>query len=733
MTSHHVSQIILKKGRVVAILLLIYAASVVVEATLRATQSLPSEIQTSYESNSQQRLIINSQKSGNFLDDTVITTSHDKTLPPFGPCILNGYETCDDFKADVASVLLAIGKSIIEQNKNTSNICVTTYYYNDTTYGNMKSNNRRIEEETSFETSNQVPEVDEKDCIKSDGKYIFIGTENSIFVSDLDGRVVENITLPYPSTEANESTILTLDSIFVNANILTALVTVSISNEDEGTWNIYITAFIYRFYPKKKKLKLIKQFNISNGNYSDERFRARSIGQYIYAVPSSSYDPFFETLGPCQFQNVSATDYEQEALDYLHSNVMAYAQEVVTSALNNGAMTTCNNIIKLSREMIPTTYDYQTWPTLGITKVIAFGLSNTSLTSFNSSVYFFPYTYTGQGGIKPVVHFAKDSLLIAASSTTQRNYIVKFSLQDSVLTPTAVGIVNGSIDSEFNIDFHNGHYRIATNPNWLNYTLDQDSPRITILEEKNSQLEISGQVEDFDIGSMLLWVRFAADRGFVVTIYNEVTSLRVINLTSPTNPKIATTQLNSDLFKYSPDYTKHGSEYAQPLENGKFILTVTNLVTKENVAGIMVRMLQVTENSVYQMEQKAEVVLSDSVNSSFYASSDIFWDFHAIRYLSKAQKLIIPADVYKQNCSEFGCMSTTDPSKFDGFLVFDVDPANGITYIGNVTYDYDDCYLLPPRSMVFNGDLITTKGSTVKRTSNISTLSILEWETNYCR
>lgn len=149
MSSHHVSQIILKRGRVVAILLLINAASVVVEATLRATQSLPSEIQTSYESNSQQRLIINSQKSGNVLDDTVITTSHDKTLPPFGPCILDGYETCDDFKADVASVLLAIGKSIIEQNKNTTIICVTTYYYNDTTYGNMKSNNRRIEEETS--------------------------------------------------------------------------------------------------------------------------------------------------------------------------------------------------------------------------------------------------------------------------------------------------------------------------------------------------------------------------------------------------------------------------------------------------------------------------------------------------------------------------------------------------------------------------------------------------------
>jgi hypothetical protein len=108
-------------------------------------------------------------------------------------------------------------------------------------------------------------------------------------------------------------------------------------------------------------------------------------------------------------------------------------------------------------------------------------------------------------------------------------------------------------------------------------------------------------------------------------------------------------------------------------------------------------------------------------------------DAHAFRYLSQSRKLIIPVTVY-----DYGYYNvTTDVNvdeNFQGFFVYDVDLAKGVKYVGNVTHDKAYyCSNFPSRSMVFNGDLITVFGSTIKRTSSVTTLSNLKWELeNYC-
>jgi hypothetical protein len=68
---------------------------------------------------------------------------------------------------------------------------------------------------------------------------------------------------------------------------------------------------------------------------------------------------------------------------------------------------------------------------------------------------------------------------------------------------------------------------------------------------------------------------------------------------------------------------------------------------------------------------------------------------------------------------------------FNGCLLFDIDLANGVKFLGNVTLYYN-CLYLSPSSMVVKGDLFTVNGGSVKRTSNIGTLEDVAWETNFC-
>jgi hypothetical protein len=218
-------------------------------------------------------------------------------------------------------------------------------------------------------------------------------------------------------------------------------------------------------------------------------------------------------------------------------------------------------------------------------------------------------------------------------------------------------------------------------------------------------------------------VRFYNEKGFVVTTkwsgihYNESsTKMILVNLTSPTNPTIAGTEdLNSPL------YGMH------PIENGKYIISIDNTVSKPNASGVAVYLFQATNKSLKQVGIPSEVIIADTVNGLVF--SDATLDSRAFRYLSKSRKLIIPVTVY-----DIGYYNLTDGGdNFQGFYVYDVDPVKGIKFTGNVTHSNKYCYSFPSRSMVFNGDLITSMRGTIKRTSSVTTLSNLKWELeNYC-
>lgn len=223
-------------------------ATSVTATTLRAsTQSAFNRVQNkNYTVNHH---LLDYKNANSTLFDATTALSIDETLRPFGPDILNGYDTCDDFEADVVKVLIARGKNYIQSNLNTScgdngdhNVFKRTYH----------KNRRATRKESSFGTNNQVSDVEEIDLIKSDGSYIYIGQYDKIFVSDLNGNVVENITVRSPG-----ATSLELASIFFHENILTALASIQICPDQVTPCYGSTDAFVYQFNLTAETLKCL--------------------------------------------------------------------------------------------------------------------------------------------------------------------------------------------------------------------------------------------------------------------------------------------------------------------------------------------------------------------------------------------------------------------------------------------------------------------------------------------
>lgn len=460
----------------------------------------------------------------------------------------------------------------------------------------------------------------------------------------------------------------------------------------------------------------MNQYSLFHG--FDGLFDARMIGRTLYLSTGTDLGSL-EQLYRCSddFKNLSVNDYEKAALDYLYSNVITIAKEAVVSTLNEGAAETCKNIIKLSNA---TVHSY--W--LGITKVLLFGPSNASPNTFESTVYFAPFASP-----PGPCHVTKDSLLLQARQDNELNtLLVKFDVNGSVLIPTAVGIIDGVFGSQYDIDLYNGYYRIATT---LNIPGSNQSPQVFILEEKNSQLQIVGQLNDFasSLSEWVSWVRFIANKGFIIT-YGNTQTLRLLDLSSPADPTVTVTVNSSGLF-----YEDLHSGFLLLIENGKYFLSFSYQVTKVNATGFTIRLFKVNENSVEEIDQ-TETILRD--NDRFvwrYPDTESDGNPHAFRYLPQSHKLIIPAHLHYDFYYDSYYFPFSEPPDYDGFLVYDVNFEKGVRCIGNVTHDetyHMGCLYFSPQSMVFNNDLITFMGQTIKRTSSISTLSTKKWETDYC-
>jgi uncharacterized secreted protein with C-terminal beta-propeller domain len=102
---------------------------------------------------------------------------------------------------------------------------------------------------------------------------------------------------------------------------------------------------------------------------------------------------------------------------------------------------------------------------------------------------------------------------------------------------TASGNVPGTTLNQFSADEYDGRLRVATTMSSFSEAGWESQNGVYVLESRGSELSVVGSVTGIAPGETIHSVRFAGDRGFVVT-FRQVDPFYTLDLRDPTDPKV---------------------------------------------------------------------------------------------------------------------------------------------------------------------------------------------------
>jgi inhibitor of cysteine peptidase len=343
------------------------------------------------------------------------------------------------------------------------------------------------------ETNIQVAGVDEADIVKTDGTYLYVVSNNSLFVLKA-----------FPPEEAEVLSRIsfngTLLEIFLNGSKLVLL-----GRSDSYQYDLepyYRMPPIPSIYGKtlvevydvsnRSNPVLARDFSVS-GNYFD----SRRIDEYVYLIVTQSAYVLNDTLVPLPKIYSGYEVEEIGASQVYYANVSDYSY----------AFTTVVAINVQNDTMEPT---HETF-LLGATSCMYVSPDNIYIT-FSRGASF--WTWAQGGG----------------------TLIYRIHIEDEMIKCEAKGEVPGSVLNQFSMDEYNGYFRIATTTGHIARSLEEATSQnhVYVLD---MNLTIVGRLEDLAPGEKTYSARFMGNRCYLVT-FKKVDPLFVIDLEDPSSPEI---------------------------------------------------------------------------------------------------------------------------------------------------------------------------------------------------
>jgi len=324
------------------------------------------------------------------------------------------------------------------------------------------------------QTNIQVAGVDEADIVKTDGTYLYVVSNNSLF-----------ILKAYPPKAAEILSIIgfngTLEEIFLKRNklvILGSSATYPYESYYKMPTIINDKTFVNVYdVSNRSNPVLTRNFSVS-GNYFDSRM----INEYIYLVVSQSAYLIYDTL-------VLPKIYSREGVEEIGASEIYYANVSDYSY----AFTTVAAINIQDDAQKPT---HETF-LLGATSCMYVSLNN---------IYI---TFWRQSGM---------------------TLLYRIRIEDEVIKSEASGEVPGSVLNQFSMDEYKGYFRLAITA-WTDGTSQN---KVYVLD---MNLAAVGKLENIAPGETIYSVRFMGDRGYVVT-FRQVDPFFAIDLQDPYSPKV---------------------------------------------------------------------------------------------------------------------------------------------------------------------------------------------------
>ncbi len=569
----------------------------------------------------------------------------------------------------------------------------------------------------SYSTTNvQVVGVDEPDIVKTDGTYLYVVANQTVY-----------IIRAYPVFEATilaqiRITNVSISNIFIRGDRLVVFgntggyygypllerdMKVGAISQDMWWGGISQTAVNVYDLSERAAPVLVKEIRIDGGY-----FDARLIDEYVYLV---------------------ATEYTYNIL---------YAVDDTNYTLNVPQISIDNETQSISAEDIY----YVDVPELSdtMTHVISLNLDTNDVVEKSFMLGSSQTMYVSRNNIfLASLHYPYYPLLYrtgaeSSSADDQETTILhKISIDTGAVTYIAQGEVPGHILNQFSMDEHNGFFRIATTSgnNWMEGS--QTSNNIYILDDTLQQIS---KIENIAPGESIYAARFLGDRAYLVT-FVQVDPLFTIDLSDPYNPRILGELKIPGYSEYLHPYDEThiigiGKEVDPSI--GADLVHTPGAIYYTAVLGLKIALFDVSD--IEHPVEQAKIVIGDRGTDS-----PALYDHKAFLFDREKQLLVIPVSLYEitqdvkdRYIESEGTEDLWGEYTFQGAYVYRLSLEDGFEYQGRITHQTseqmqhsEDYYWYWGSSStditrtMFIGDVLYTVSNSMVKMNNLQDLSEL--------
>ncbi|MCW4046076.1 MAG: beta-propeller domain-containing protein [Candidatus Bathyarchaeota archaeon] len=346
----------------------------------------------------------------------------------------------------------------------------------------------------SYSTTNiQVAGVDEADIVKTDGKYIYVASNNDFNSASQNNVYIVKADLQDPHVVAkialgNETYVagLFLSQDSSKLVVIGSQYQLYAANEPRPEIAIYpyfssVNTFITVYDISEKAMPVLARNLTLSGSY----FNSRMIGNYVYAVIS---EPAYVIQDVVTLPKV----YQNEAkASQITAEQVYYA------------------------ESVDNYFTFTTFIGLNI-------LDNTQQ----------PTNITVMMGGTSAMYVSMDNIYVTYSTWNDGQYtsIYRVRVDGSELKFEAKGSIPGYVLNQYSMDEYNGYFRVATT--WEKTT---QMNNVYVLNMNMSQV---GKLENLAEGERIYSARFMGDKAYLVT-FRQTDPFFVIDMRNPANPRVA--------------------------------------------------------------------------------------------------------------------------------------------------------------------------------------------------
>jgi uncharacterized secreted protein with C-terminal beta-propeller domain len=515
-------------------------------------------------------------------------------------------------------------------------------------------------------TNVQVAGVDEPDIVKTDGTYLYVVANQTVYIIRAYPVFEATILAQFRITNVSISNIFIRgDRLVVFGNtggyygypLLEGDMKVGAISQDSWWGGISQTAVNVYDLAERTAPALVKEIRIDGGY-----FDARLIGEYVYLV---------------------ATEYTYNIL---------YAVDETNYTLNVPQISIDNETQSIPADDIY----YVDVPELSdtMTNVISLNLDTNDVVEKSFMLGSSQTMYVSQNNIfLASLHYPYYPMLYrtGAESTTaedqETTILHKISIDTGSVTYIAQGEVPGHILNQFSMDEHNGFFRIATTSgnNWMEGS--QTSNNIYILDDTLAQVS---KIENIAPGESIYAARFLGDRAYLVT-FVQVDPLFCIDLSDPYNPRILGELKIPGYSEYLHPYDEThiigiGKEVDPSIDADK--VHTPGAVYYTAILGLKLALFDVSD--IEHPVEEAKIVIGNRGTDS-----PALYDHKAFLFDREKELLIIPVSLYEIPQNKLDSVNDTGITQFEsdwgqfsfqGAYVYHLSLENGFDYQGRITH-----------------------------------------------